>query len=138
MARFDVYANPEATEGGLTPYLVDVQNDYIDGLATRVVIPLRPARVFGARAERLHPLVKVRAEEMVLDTAAMGTLSPTARWTRSPGINSRNGMSRRWGGARRAGSRSCSTSFGPWRAKRTAASRLLRPSGRACRRLSAA
>jgi toxin CcdB len=51
-----------------------VQNDYIDGLATRVVIPLRPARVFGARAERLHPLVKVRAEEMVLDTAAMGAV----------------------------------------------------------------
>lgn len=74
MARFDVYANPEATEGGLTPYLVDVQNDYIDGLATRVVIPLRPARVFGARAERLHPLVKVRGEEMVLDTAAMGAV----------------------------------------------------------------
>lgn len=74
MARFDVYANPEAAERGLTPYLVDVQNDYIDGLATRVVVPLRPARAFGARAERLHPLVQVHGEDMVLDTAAMGAV----------------------------------------------------------------
>jgi toxin CcdB len=34
MARFDVYANPEASERKHTPYLLDVQNDYIDAPAT--------------------------------------------------------------------------------------------------------
>ena len=41
MARFDVFANPSVAERKHTPYFVDVQNDYIDALATRVVIPLR-------------------------------------------------------------------------------------------------
>ena len=41
MARYDVFANPEAAERHHTPYLVDVQNDFIDRLETRVVIPLR-------------------------------------------------------------------------------------------------
>ena len=53
MARFDVYANPDAAERKHTPYLLDVQNDYIDALATRVVIPLR-ARV-GVRPARPQP-----------------------------------------------------------------------------------
>ena len=39
-----------------------------------MVIPLRPASVFGARAQRLHPLVQVNGEDMVMDTAAMGAV----------------------------------------------------------------
>jgi toxin CcdB len=39
MARFDVYANPEAAERRHTPYFLDVQNDYIADLATRAVVP---------------------------------------------------------------------------------------------------
>jgi hypothetical protein len=39
-----------------------------------VVIPLRPASVFGARDQRLHPLVQVNGEDMVVDTAAMGAV----------------------------------------------------------------
>jgi toxin CcdB len=35
MARFDVYANPDASERKITPYLVDVQNDYIVSPAKR-------------------------------------------------------------------------------------------------------
>ena len=40
MARFDVYANPDSAERRFTPFFLDVQNDYISGLETRVVIPL--------------------------------------------------------------------------------------------------
>ena len=50
MARFDVFANPDLSERKTTPYFVDVQNDFIDALTTRVVIPLRKESVFGARA----------------------------------------------------------------------------------------
>ena len=49
MARYDVYANPDKTEHRHTPYVLDVQNDHIDAVETRIVIPLRDARVHGAR-----------------------------------------------------------------------------------------
>jgi toxin CcdB len=77
MGRFDVYANPEAGERKHTPYFLDVQNDYIAGLETRVVIPLRREAVFGPRARALHPLVNLGAEKLVLDTAAIGAV-PTS------------------------------------------------------------
>jgi toxin CcdB len=74
MARFDVYANPDSGERRHTPYFVDVQNDFIDGLATRVVIPLRKEAVFGPCARDLNPKVGVLGNELVLDTAALGAV----------------------------------------------------------------
>ena len=74
MARFDVFANPEPTERRATPYFLDVQNDHINGIATRVVVPLRRESVFGPRAARLHPIVEIRGEPLVLDTAALGAV----------------------------------------------------------------
>ncbi|MFN3304789.1 MAG: CcdB family protein [Roseateles sp.] len=71
MARFArlrvyVYANPAARERQVTPLFLDIQNDYIDGLGTRIVIPLRREAAFGPRAQRLNPLVKV--DDDALDT----------------------------------------------------------------------
>jgi len=74
MARFDVYANPEPAERKLIPYFLDVQNDYIDDLTTRVVIPLRRESAFGPRARDLNPTVVVGADNVVLDTAALGAV----------------------------------------------------------------
>ena len=65
MARFDVYANPLATERKHTPYLLDVQNDYIDALPTRIVVPLRREAVFGPRARNLNPALLVGADKVV-------------------------------------------------------------------------
>jgi toxin CcdB len=77
MARFDVYANPEPGERKHTPYLLDVQNDYIDSLATRVVIPLRREAAFGPPARNLNPVVEVAEDRVVLDTAALGAIPAT-------------------------------------------------------------
>ena len=74
MARFDVYANPETSERKHTPYLLDVQNDYISALSTRVVIPLRKESAFGPKARNLNPLLVVGADNVVLDTAALGAV----------------------------------------------------------------
>ena len=74
MARFDVYANPVSGERKFTPYLVDVQNDFIDGLTTRVVIPLRREAAFGPCARNLNPVLTVGADRVVLDAAAMGAI----------------------------------------------------------------
>ncbi|MBP0593537.1 CcdB family protein [Paraburkholderia sp. LEh10] len=45
MARFEVYANPGKSKAN-TPYLVDVQSDFLEGLAFRVVVPLIRADSF--------------------------------------------------------------------------------------------
>jgi toxin CcdB len=74
MARFDVYSNPVVAERKHTPFFVDVQNDHIDALATRVVIPLRREAAFGPRARHLNPLLTVGADAVVLDTAALGAI----------------------------------------------------------------
>ena len=40
MARFDIYAN-RGSHAKTTPYLLDVQSDLLDGLDSRMVIPMR-------------------------------------------------------------------------------------------------
>ncbi len=74
MARFDVYANPSTAERKHTPYLLDVQNDFIDGLGTRVVIPLRREAFFGPRARNLNPRLTVAGDVVILDTAVLGAV----------------------------------------------------------------
>jgi toxin CcdB len=74
VARFDAYANPDASERKHTPYFVDVQNEFIDAFSTRVVIPLRKESAFGPRARNLNPLLIVAGDKVVLDTAAIGAV----------------------------------------------------------------
>jgi toxin CcdB len=74
MARYDIYPNPVAAERKHTPFLLDVQNDYIDGLGTRVVVPLRRASAFGPPARNLNPVFAVAEDQLVLDAATIGAV----------------------------------------------------------------
>ena len=74
VARYDVYANPETGERKRTPYLLDVQNDYIDALTTRVVVPLHRDAAFGPRARNLNPAFQIATDIVVLDTAALAAV----------------------------------------------------------------
>lgn len=40
MAQFDVHANPNPSTQEEIPYLLDIQSDLLESLATRVVVPL--------------------------------------------------------------------------------------------------
>ena len=40
MAQFDVYENENELTNEKVPYLLDIQNDILDSINTRVVIPL--------------------------------------------------------------------------------------------------
>ena len=40
MAQFDVYRNTNSATRKSIPYVLDVQTDLLDTLATRVVVPL--------------------------------------------------------------------------------------------------
>ena len=67
MAQFDIYVNPHLASRQSVPYLVDVQNDLIDQLSTRLVMPL--SRI-GATQPRLPsnlcPDVEVDDERLSL------------------------------------------------------------------------
>lgn len=71
MARYDVYAHPDATLRKITPFLLDVQNDYINTLESRVVIPMRPAALYPHPMRDLNPVFEVGGKAVVLDTAAL-------------------------------------------------------------------
>lgn len=75
MARFDVYPNPGA-HSGTTPYLLDVQSDLLEGLDSRMVIPLRSLDHF-ARVKlpiRLTPVVHIQGKDYLLETPKMGAV----------------------------------------------------------------
>lgn len=74
MARFDVYAHPDPMSRKRTPYLLDVQNPYINGIATRVVIPLRLAEHVPLRMRDLNPAFEVAGKAVILDTTALAAI----------------------------------------------------------------
>ena len=71
MARFDVYAHPDPVLRKLTPFLLDIQNNYIGSLATRVVLPMRNSSAFSLRMRDLNPVFEINGKDVVLDTAAI-------------------------------------------------------------------
>ncbi|MCX7050288.1 MAG: CcdB family protein [Proteobacteria bacterium] len=75
MARFDIYATP-GRHADSTPYLLDVQSDLLDGLDSRVVIPLRRRERFPAvpLADRLTPTLSIAGAEFILETPKMGAV----------------------------------------------------------------
>ena len=42
MSQFSIYKNTNKNSRKAYPYFIDVQNDFLDGLNSRVVIPLSP------------------------------------------------------------------------------------------------
>lgn len=69
MAQFDVYRNANPASRARIPYLLDVQSDLLDSLATRVVVPLcKPGLLKGRLAERLNPLFVVEGREVAMLT----------------------------------------------------------------------
>ena len=76
MAKYDVFPNPGA-HAKTTPYLLDVQSDLLDGLGSRMVIPLRGLQNFPStvkRPERLLPVLQIGDEAFLLDVLQMGAV----------------------------------------------------------------
>lgn len=74
MARFDVYANPDVGERALIPFFLDVQNDCIKGLQTRVVVPLWSSDSLVTKVADLNPEFEVGGKRVVMDTPALGAV----------------------------------------------------------------
>lgn len=75
MARFDVYANPGA-HASTTPYLLDVQSNLLDGLDSRMVIPLRSVEHFSKVKipTQLTPVLSIQGKDYLLETPKMGAV----------------------------------------------------------------
>jgi len=75
MARFEVYTNP-GSHATTTPYLLDVQSDLLDGLDTRMVVPLRSLKHFPQvkLSTRLTPIFTIKGEDHLLETPKMGAV----------------------------------------------------------------
>lgn len=74
MARYDVYANPEKTDRVRIPFFLDIQSDHIQGVQTRVVVPLWKADQLLNRSDDLNPLFVVAGVKLAMDTPALGAV----------------------------------------------------------------
>ena len=69
MAKYDVYRS------GMSPgYLLDIQSDLLDGLNTRVVVPLMPIKDAPKPAERLNPVFKIKLKKHIMVTQLMSSV----------------------------------------------------------------
>ncbi|WP_310625437.1 CcdB family protein [Limnohabitans sp.] len=64
MAQFDVYANPSESAAHGIPYVVVVQSDLLEALATRMVMPLATMKFAGKSPDKLCPLVIVNGQRL--------------------------------------------------------------------------
>jgi toxin CcdB len=71
MARYDVYAHPDPVLARKTPFLLDVQNSFLDTLGTRVVLPLRVADYLPYPVRDINPSFTLKGKKLILDTAAI-------------------------------------------------------------------
>lgn len=76
MAQFAVHRNRNARTAGRYPYLVDIQNDLLDDLRTRVVIPVERVSDPGKKPlARLTPVIAIAGETFMLMTPLMAGIA---------------------------------------------------------------
>ncbi len=70
MAKFDIYS----TTSGNADYLVDLQDDLIDMLSTRVVAPLVAAEEVSKRMKILNPIIQIEGQDFILMTHLLAAI----------------------------------------------------------------
>ena len=73
MARFDVFTNPDKSERGHTPYVLDLQNSYLAMLSTFIAVPLRAEAFMTECLSSIHPTLTIDGQRVVMDTPMMAT-----------------------------------------------------------------
>ena len=72
MAQFDVYKNPNPKTNQTIPYLLDIQNDILNNLSTRVVVPLVKTT---HSITILNPIFTINSESVSMSTAELAGIS---------------------------------------------------------------
>jgi toxin CcdB len=68
MAQFDVYENGDQQSRHSEPYVMDVQSNLLNGLATRMVIPLVSKETIGQPVDILNPVVRIANQNFYLSS----------------------------------------------------------------------
>lgn len=72
MPQFTVYRNKNPQTLSAVPFLLDVQNDLLSDLETRVVVPLSPVSAMKGKTLRpLMPVLEIEGERFVMLTPQM-------------------------------------------------------------------
>ena len=71
MPQFDVVENANPDTSGHIPYLLVLQADLFDGLATRVVAPLIPLEMSGPTLDRLNPVISIEGKSYLVSIAEL-------------------------------------------------------------------
>jgi len=64
MAQYDVYANPSSSAAGGIPFVVVIQSDLLDGLSTRLTMPLAAIAFAGKVPAALCPVIIVNGQRL--------------------------------------------------------------------------
>jgi len=78
MAQFDVYVNPNPASKKYAPYLLDVQNNLFESLATRVVVPLLSEKSIRIPADNLNPGFNIEGKIYFMSTAEIAGIPTSA------------------------------------------------------------
>lgn len=72
MSQFTVFRNKNPQSLSAVPFLLDIQNDLLSDLETRVVIPLSPVSdLKGKTLGQLMPVLEIEGERFVMLTPQM-------------------------------------------------------------------
>jgi len=79
MAQFDIFENKNSRTNKDVPYLLDIQNDILKELSTRVVVPLvldmKPAKILNPQFEINGSLVTMSTAELAgISTQHLGSI----------------------------------------------------------------
>jgi len=64
MAQYDVFANPSSSAKAGIPYVVVIQSDLLDALATRLTIPLAALDAITRIPTALCPVITVKGKRL--------------------------------------------------------------------------
>jgi toxin CcdB len=70
VARFDLFRRPRGAPG----YLLQIQNDFLDKLETRVVAPLLPPDAVPGPIRDLHPRFEIEGQPYLMATQLLGAI----------------------------------------------------------------
>jgi toxin CcdB len=76
MAQFDVYDNPSNATRKAYPYILELQNDVISELATRIVVPLADNKYMSSEEFKvLTPKVNYDDKELLIIIPQIASMS---------------------------------------------------------------
>jgi toxin CcdB len=75
MSHLDVFRNVDPSTAGSRPYVLDVQNNILGTLPSRIVVPLaRPDCIEQMPILRLNPTIQIADETLVMLTQDMAAI----------------------------------------------------------------